>query len=516
MRKTTSGPARSVLTAVIALIALTSAGTANAFCGFYVGGAGQELYNKATLVVMMRDGTRTVLSMRNAYEGPPENFAMVVPVPVVLQQEDVHTLPSELFDKVDTLAAPRLVEYWETDPCNPEPPYQMMRMAAMADSASTESEGSGGGDLGVRVEAQFAVGEYDIVILSARDSGGLETWLRREGYHIPDNAAPVLRPYVEQGTKFFVARVDVSRIQHWDGPRAMLSPLRVQYESQQFMLPVRLGLVNSAGEQDLIVHILGRNQRYEVANYDNVTIPTNLRVTNGVRNEFAPFYASLFDRVLAEHPSSVVTEYSWDAQSCDPCPGPTLDQEDLMTLGLDVIGGDPYSWTLTRLHYRYGADALGDDLVFRPAPPIVGGRGIPDQAGNMPREVTQNEGVNNFQGRYVILHPWEGEVACESPQRGVWGGPPGGGDPPAAPATNLAFATRGNDLGSYLAEDVPELSVHASAGSDVRSDPVGGGGRVPSSSAGCASCSDGAGTLPISGAIATAQLLGAFVLRRRG
>ena len=67
----------------------------------------------------MREGTRTVLSMQNNYQGPPESFAMVVPVPVVLQKENVKTLPADVFDRVDSLAAPRLVEYWEQDPCQP-------------------------------------------------------------------------------------------------------------------------------------------------------------------------------------------------------------------------------------------------------------------------------------------------------------------------------------------------------------------------------------------------------------
>ncbi|MCA9691707.1 MAG: DUF2330 domain-containing protein, partial [Myxococcales bacterium] len=58
--------------------------TARAFCGFYVSGADGNLYNNATQVVLMRDGNRTVLSMANNYQGPPQDFAMVVPVPVVL------------------------------------------------------------------------------------------------------------------------------------------------------------------------------------------------------------------------------------------------------------------------------------------------------------------------------------------------------------------------------------------------------------------------------------------------
>ena len=58
--------------------------TAEAFCGFYINGAGGEMFNNATQVVLMRDGTRTVLSMQNNYQGPTQDFALVIPVPVVL------------------------------------------------------------------------------------------------------------------------------------------------------------------------------------------------------------------------------------------------------------------------------------------------------------------------------------------------------------------------------------------------------------------------------------------------
>src|SRR5262245_20247771 len=99
-----------------ALVAPTAAW---GFCGFYVSGGGATLFNNATQVVLMRDSTRTVLSMENNYQGPPENFALVIPVPVVLQKENVKTLDRDVFDRVDTLDAPRLVEYWEQDPCAP-------------------------------------------------------------------------------------------------------------------------------------------------------------------------------------------------------------------------------------------------------------------------------------------------------------------------------------------------------------------------------------------------------------
>src|SRR4051812_20195371 len=184
---------------------LATQGVAAAFCGFYVSGSGGDLVNNATLVVLMRDGTRTVLSMQNNYEGPPERFAMVVPVPVVLQKENVKTLPREVFDRLDQLAAPRLVKYWERDPCMGGPPA-----SAGGPGGFGRGYGNGHGRLGgshqVTVEAEFTVGEYEVVILGATESTALDGWLRAEGYRIPEGAEPVLRPYVQAGMHFFVAR----------------------------------------------------------------------------------------------------------------------------------------------------------------------------------------------------------------------------------------------------------------------------------------------------------------------
>jgi hypothetical protein len=236
------------------------------------------------MVVMLRDGTRTVLSMQNAYNGPPEKFAMVVPVPVVLSEDNVKTLPPSAFDHIDQLASPRLVEYWERDPCAPQLDDGLVsaRMP-MAASPMRKAEMAPAG-YGVTVEAQFAVGEYQIVVLSAQDSSGLEAWLHHESYAIPDGAEPYLRPYVVSGSKFFVAKVDIAKV-HMAGDRTVLSPLRFHYDADDFRLPVRLGLINSSGTQDLIVHILGHG-RYEVANYPNVTIPTNLDVADSTADRF--------------------------------------------------------------------------------------------------------------------------------------------------------------------------------------------------------------------------------------
>jgi len=94
--------------------------------------------------------------------------------------------------------------------------------------AATESVDFGG-NYGVEVEAKFEVGEYDIEVLSANDSSGLDAYLRANDYNIPDGAAPYLAPYVEGGSYFFVAKVDPAPATFQNGG-AVLSPLRFEFK----------------------------------------------------------------------------------------------------------------------------------------------------------------------------------------------------------------------------------------------------------------------------------------------
>jgi hypothetical protein len=483
--RTTKWMAKLGIGAVIAIAAaIGSPKDADAFCGFYVSPGEKPLYNDASFVALMRDGTRTVMSMSNNYKGPAADFAMVVPVPVVLQKENVKTLPKSVFTHLEELSAPRLVEYWEQDPCPKYYPGSMADMAGggagmpMPKSAAVGSDKKK--DYGVKIEAKFAVGEYEILILSAKESDGLESWLHDNKYNIPNGASAALAPYIKEQQKFFVAKVDSKKVQLDKQGVAQLSPLRFSFESPDFRLPVRLGLLNAQAKQDLIIFTLSRSLRYDVANYPNVFIPTNLEVKDAVRDKFAPFYASLFDEAVSKgNGKGIVTEYSWMSSSCDPCPTPPLDNSDIATLGGDVLfgmgapaddgsggglpggatkkkampfpGGGGYygggmQMVLTRLHARYDATSLSDDIVFRGAEAVVGGREfVVDDKGGLEKGA-QPSTMNNFQARYVIRHPWTGPITCANPQRGVWGGPPAGVQGSTTPraATGLAQVARGN------------------------------------------------------------------------
>jgi hypothetical protein len=380
-----------VLAASTALL-VGAAGVADAFCGFYVAKADTHLYNSTSQVVLARDGERTVMTMANDFKGDPKEFAVVIPVPTLLRREQIHVADKALIDHLDAYSAPRLVEYFDPDPCQ----RFIARMAAPVGAAAPLAAAPKAEDrarrLGVTIEATYTVGEYDILILSAKESDGLQTWLRESGYQVPPGATRVLGAYIKQGLHFFVAKVNL-KAQSKLG-FSFLRPLQVAYDSPRFMLPIRLGMVNANGPQELFVYALTPRGRVETTNYRTVKLPAAEVVPEFVKDRFGPFYKAMFDhQVQKDDMRTVFLEYAWDMGWCDPCAADPLSRDELRTLGAVWQGdGDGDSKVfLTRLHVRYDAAHFPEDLAFQ--------------------ETGDRE---NFQGSYVIRHAFKGGGSCDA------------------------------------------------------------------------------------------------------
>ena len=392
---------------MVAGFVLACAGSAEAFCGFYVAKADTKLFNKASQVVLVRDGDRTVVTMANDFRGDLREFAMVIPVPTSIQREQIHVGDKGVLEHLDAFTSPRLVEYFDPNPCSVA--QRMMVDGLQAVPRASAAEGGlarqEAKSLGVTIEASYTVGEYDILILSAAQSSGLETWLKSNGYRIPAGASSVLASYIRQNMRFFVAKVNLAE-QAKTGV-SHLRPLQIAYESPKFMLPIRLGMVNADGPQELFIYALTRKGRVETTNYRTVKLRTDVEIPTYVKDpkEFARMYRAMFDQhVKREQMSAVFQEYAWDMGWCDPCAADPLSGDELRRLGVFWVNGAvdpgsrpvrpavvPQNVFVTRLHVRYDQAHFPEDLVFQ-------------ETGDR----------SNFQGRYVLRHAWTGGEECDA------------------------------------------------------------------------------------------------------
>jgi hypothetical protein len=387
-----------IATIIAAAVTVIVATTAQAFCGFYVARADTNLFNKASQVVLVRDDERTVITMANDFDGDVEDFAVVIPVPTEIEREQINVGDRAIVQHLDAYTAPRLVEYHDPDPCMRYERYKMLSDSSFPQAAVLEEEQQSARSLGVVIEASYTVGEYDILILSAEDSGGLIKWLKKNDYRLPNGAEKVVDSYLKQDMRFFVAKVNIEE-QSKLGYQ-YLRPLQVAYESNKFMLPIRLGTLNARGKQELYVYALTRTGRVETTNYRTVKMPSDTYVPEFVQGEFAEFYRDMFAKqVISENERAVFLEYAWDMNWCDPCAADPLSQQELRNLGVFWVGDQGGSKIasmpaqnvfVTRLHVRYDSEHFPEDLVFQ-------------ETGDR----------QNYQGRYIIQRPWKGETSCD-------------------------------------------------------------------------------------------------------
>ena len=156
--------------------------------------------------------------------------------------------------------------------------------------------------------------------------------------------------------------------------------------------------------QELFIFMLTRNGRVETVNYQTQKLPSDIAVPLFVKGEFGDFYRALFDhQVHKDQMKHVYLEYAWDMGWCDPCAADPLSvvelrelgvfwQEEVASRGSKSLARDVF---VTRLHVRYTAETFPNDLVFR-----------------------ETHDRTNFQGRYILRHPWKGDRAqCEAAEQ---------------------------------------------------------------------------------------------------
>nr|WP_084048327.1 DUF2330 domain-containing protein [Deinococcus hopiensis] len=121
------------------------------------------------------------------------------------------------------------------------------------------------------------------------------------------------------------------------------------YTLGKFTLPIRLGTLNSPGEQDLTVYLLSPQGRVETSNYRTAPVPTDQEAPLFVKDQSAPFYRHVYAR---EGKSVALMEYAWNTGSCGPCSSPPPSPEELKAAGVfwkqqEGFGGPvPVPWPL--------------------------------------------------------------------------------------------------------------------------------------------------------------------------
>ena len=150
------------------------------------------------------------------------------------------------------------------------------------------------------------------------------------------------------------------------------------------MLPIRLGMANADGDQDLLVYAFSKKGKVECTNYRTVPMPTGKNVPLFVQKNFGEFFTPMFFKTSGVkkanycHARVRMDVSPKNFMKCDPCVATAPSAQDLVQAGVwwitrdwndysDVNNNDEYADNVffTRLHVRYNRNAFPQDLFFR-------------------------------------------------------------------------------------------------------------------------------------------------------
>lgn len=175
-----------------------------------------------------------VLSVK--YEGAPDDFGWIVPVPA---EPELYAEEAELFEYLSKATQSR--QYQRSK--------RLSRMDATLSASSVEVH---------RIET---VGIYEATVLSAGDPIALRDWLNEREYQLPVNADSVLRHYTEKGWFFVAFRIHPESIASVDEKSltdGTIQPIRLRFATPRPVFPMFISSLN-AGPSDILVYVLSRS-----------------------------------------------------------------------------------------------------------------------------------------------------------------------------------------------------------------------------------------------------------------
>lgn len=230
--------------AAVVVALLTGPGTALACGGLFC--QNSPVDQNAERIIFTQNGDGTVSAIvQIQYTGWAEEFSWVLPLPNPIGQEDIEVPETAMnaFFELETQTNPVFIP-----PPPPECAMRAMEDMVMEAEAPAEEEGA------VTVFASGEVGPYGFDVIGSEDPDALIIWLRDHEYRVTEEMEPLINVYVDEGASFLAMRLlpesDVQDIQ----------PVKVTYETDRPMIPLRLTAVAANPDMAVIVWFYANNQ----------------------------------------------------------------------------------------------------------------------------------------------------------------------------------------------------------------------------------------------------------------
>ncbi|EFH82374.1 DUF2330 domain-containing protein [Ktedonobacter racemifer] len=263
-------------------------------CGGLFASTNQARVSQDTERLLITVGAHsTTLYEQIRYQGKAQDFAWVLPVPVV---PSVDQAPQALFTSLEQLTAPRFV-------------VPAARTCDYADITRPHYSGMGAGapnttsSSNVNVYGSGAVGPFAYDVIKSGDAGALTHWLQAHQYAVPASTQQFIQPYVAKNMYFLAMRLQAK------ADTTSIAPVKITFPMvmKQIMIPIRLAATDINTRMNMEVSILA-NERFAPQNYQDIHIDQD-QITS-TPNPGANYYQLIDTAIQKAGGYGFVTEYA--------------------------------------------------------------------------------------------------------------------------------------------------------------------------------------------------------------
>lgn len=283
-------------------------------------------------IIFRQDGTTVTAIVLIQYQGDADDFSWVLPVPGVPEFE----LASDLvFSPLEQASRPRFNLTTVGEGCGVPLSSAGDPSAAPADDAVNDNVED---DDGVEVLKTLVVGPFEIQLVSSDDPAAMAEWLEDNDYDLTDRGEELITPYVEEGMNFVAMRL----LQ--DQGVGDIQPLKLVYQSETPMIPLRLTAVAAVPDMGILVWMLG-DARAVSLNYLHLDVNyTRLEWYRGTSVAYADYQDLVTEAMDEAGGQGFVTDYAGtDLDVVSQLPDPDDFRDELVRVGNLESDQDFYS-----------------------------------------------------------------------------------------------------------------------------------------------------------------------------
>ncbi len=341
---------------LLALIVLLLPAPALACGGFFCSSINLEpIQQNAERILFEVPGDGTVTAtVEIRYQGDPDDFSWVVPVPTELGADDIDVeAPANALLLLEDATRPQVI-----------PPPTECRSGGF-DSPMGVSRAGGGNfddaesDGGVDVTELPVVGPYAPTMLQATDADALIAWLNEHDYLITREMEPLVAEYVAGGMWFLALKLTP------ESAVDDISPISFRYASDVPVVPIQLTGVAAEPEMGILTFVAS-DSIFESQNFTNLQLSTD-EVQANPANGQTNYYPLLSWKLDEAGGQAVVTQFAGGMST------PIQDAENRWSWNDDYSDSIAYLRTLdaqysqlTRLYSRMSAWEMTLDPMFVP------------------------------------------------------------------------------------------------------------------------------------------------------